>query len=204
MLQDRCLALACVHVPHPILLGFHTMHCFPQKSGQEVLPDESAAVSDPLRFGPKPDQLIPKLAQDGQGGEAGVYRPPKLNPVSMDNDPDKDYGKKERRRQQHAARKAGRSEFVQALASELEGAPEEVSPCSRIWSCCKLWPTSSPFSCLNRAWWLLSLLFSLNMLGWTDILDTTRDACLVSVLLAILHAAKRLLVKTASPNFVVR
>ena len=44
----------------------------------------------------------------------------------MENDPDKDYGKKERRKQQHAARKAGRSEFVQALAAELEGAPEEV------------------------------------------------------------------------------
>ncbi len=94
---------------------------------QEVAADSTAAVSDPLRFGPKPDQLIPKLAQDTQATEGGVYRPPKLNPVSMDNDPDKDYGKKERRRQEHAARKAGRSDFVQALASELEGAPEEVS-----------------------------------------------------------------------------
>lgn len=61
------------------------------------------------------------MAAEGQ-----VYRPPKLNPVSMETDPDKDYGKKERRKQQHAARKAGRSEFVQALAAELEGAPEEV------------------------------------------------------------------------------
>lgn len=94
---------------------------------QEVAADGTAAASDPLRFGPKPDQLIPKLAQDTQAAEGGVYRPPKLNPVSMDNDPDKDYGKKERRRQEHAARKAGRSDFVQALASELEGAPEEVS-----------------------------------------------------------------------------
>lgn len=55
-----------------------------------------------------------------------MYRPPKLNPVSMEDDPDKDHGRKERRKQQHAARKAGRSEFVQALAAELEGAPEEV------------------------------------------------------------------------------
>jgi len=94
-----------------------------------VAADSTAAASDPLRFGPKPDQLIPKLAQDTQAAEGGVYRPPKLNPISMDNDPDKDYGKKERRRQEHAARKAGRSDFVQALASELEGAPEEVSAC---------------------------------------------------------------------------
>lgn len=101
-----------------------------QKAGkdQEVAADGTAAGNDPLHFGPKPDQLIPKLAQDTEAAEGGVYRPPKLNPVSMDNDPDKDYGKKERRRAQHAARKAGRSEFVQALASELEGAPEEVSP----------------------------------------------------------------------------
>lgn len=90
--------------------------------------ESSAAAADPLRFGPKPDQLIPKLPQDSEAPEGGVYRPPRLNPVSMDDDPDKDYGKKERRRQQHAARKAGRSEFVQALASELEGAPEEVNP----------------------------------------------------------------------------
>ena len=102
---------------------------------QEVTADGSAAASDPLRFGPKPDQLIPKLAQDTQATEGGVYRPPKLNPVSMDNDPDKDYGKKERRRQEHAARRAGRSDFVQALASELEGAPEEVSPAVHGFAC---------------------------------------------------------------------
>ena len=95
--------------------------------GDDQAPDSTAALADPLRFGPKPDQLIPKLPQDSEAAEGGVYRPPRLNPVSMDNDPDKDYGKKERRRQQHAARKAGRSEYVQALASELEGAPEEVN-----------------------------------------------------------------------------
>lgn len=94
--------------------------------GDEQGQESAAAATDPLRFGPKPDQLIPKLPQDSEAAEGGVYRPPRLNPVSMDDDPDKDYGKKERRRQQHAARKAGRSEFVQALASELEGAPEEL------------------------------------------------------------------------------
>ena len=79
-----------------------------------------------MRFGPKPGNLIPKIPLDTEAAEGQVYRPPRLNPVSMENDPDKDYGKKERRKQQHAARKAGRSEFVQALAAELEGAPEEV------------------------------------------------------------------------------
>ena len=100
-----------------------------QRSGKglDTAANVASAAQDSLQYGPKPDQLIPKLAQDTDATEGQVYRPPKLNPVTMDDDPDKDYGKKERRRQQHAARKAGRSEFMQALASELEGAPEEVS-----------------------------------------------------------------------------
>ena len=106
-----------------------------QISGKEDNGATDTAAADPLRFGPKPDQLIPKLPQDTEAAEGGVYRPPRLNPVSMDDDPDKDHGKKERRRQQHAARKAGRSEFVQALASELEGAPEEVSTVMKLQPC---------------------------------------------------------------------
>jgi hypothetical protein len=46
-----------------------------------------------LRFGPKPSALMPKTglaaaaaaaADEGQGEEGGAYRPPKINPVSMD------------------------------------------------------------------------------------------------------------------------
>ena len=43
-------------------------------------------------------------------------------------DPDKDYGKKDRRREEERRRKAARSGFVRDLVQELEGAPEEVRP----------------------------------------------------------------------------
>ena len=101
----------------------------------EAAPAADDATADPLRFGPKPSELIPRIAGDSEAAEGQEYRPPKLHPVSMEMDPDKDYGKKDRRRQQHAARKAGRSEFVQALAAELEGAPEEVSIAHALWLC---------------------------------------------------------------------
>lgn len=42
-------------------------------------------------------------------------------------DPDKDYGKKDRRREEERRRKAARSGFVRDLVQELEGAPEEVT-----------------------------------------------------------------------------
>ena len=42
-------------------------------------------------------------------------------------DPDKDYEKKDRRREEERRRKAARSGFVRDLVQELEGAPEEVT-----------------------------------------------------------------------------
>ena len=41
-------------------------------------------------------------------------------------DPDRDYGKKARRRDAEQVRRAQRSGFVQELVQEIEGAPEEV------------------------------------------------------------------------------
>ena len=43
------------------------------------------------------------------------------------DDPDRDYGKKDRRREEERKRKAARSGFVRDLVQEIEGAPEEVS-----------------------------------------------------------------------------
>ncbi|KAK9829724.1 hypothetical protein WJX72_007528 [[Myrmecia] bisecta] len=80
---------------------------------------------DPLRYGPKPDALVPKTGGAAAADAGGVYRPPKLNPVAME-DPDRDSGAKERRRAKEASRRAARSSLVQELAQELEGAPEEL------------------------------------------------------------------------------
>lgn len=56
-----------------------------------------------------------------EGGAGGVYRPPKLNPVSME-DVDVEEGRRfarERRLQQQAQRKAARSELVCAFGMGL-------------------------------------------------------------------------------------
>ncbi|GAB4821287.1 hypothetical protein N2152v2_008333 [Parachlorella kessleri] len=91
----------------------------------------AAAAEDPLRYGPRPDALVAKVQLPEEGGAAGdaggVYRPPRLNPVSME-DVDVEEGRRyarEQRQQRQAARKAARSELVQELARELAGAPEE-------------------------------------------------------------------------------
>ena len=72
--------------------------------------------------------LLWLFAAGGMGGEgdaAGVYRPPKLNPVSMELDEQRGPSARERREAVRAQRRAARSGFVQELAAELAGAPEE-------------------------------------------------------------------------------
>lgn len=103
----------------------------------------AAAVADDdddmLRYRPNPDKLVPKIdaattatagGAAGRGEAAapvGVYKPPKLNPVSMSEDPDKPLlNAQERRRLKEAQRKAARSNMVRELAQELAGAPEEL------------------------------------------------------------------------------
>ena len=47
---------------------------------------------DPLQYRPNPQALVSKLdtsgGQAGQGAD-GLYKPPRLNPVAMEEDPDK-------------------------------------------------------------------------------------------------------------------
>lgn len=45
----------------------------------------------------------------------------------LQDDPDRDYNKKARRREAELKRKAARSGFVQELMQEIQGAPEEVT-----------------------------------------------------------------------------
>jgi len=52
--------------------------------------------------------------------------------LDLKEDPDKDYGKKDRRREDERKRKAARSGFVRDLVQEIEGAPEEVQHFLRL------------------------------------------------------------------------
>lgn len=104
--------------------------------------DEAAAPAeepDALRHGPRPEALraagaaLAGIGSGAQAGDDGVYRPPRLNPVSMDLD-DREGGaaRNERRRDALAARRAARSSLVQELAAELAGAPEEQGVGARL------------------------------------------------------------------------
>lgn len=86
------------------------------------------AELDPLQFRPNPSALVSRLEAPKAGGEAvaGVYRPPKLNPVAMEDDPDRDNNKRKRRAAANQARKSSRNELMRDLAREVEDAPEEV------------------------------------------------------------------------------
>eukprot|EP00775_Hariotina_reticulata_P005267 gene5267-5502_t len=91
---------------------------------------------DALRFRPNPAALIAKAPLIGDeealgvagaaGGAAGVYKPPKLNPVAMEED--RAISNKELRRIREAQRKAQRSSVLREMAQELAGAPDEVTP----------------------------------------------------------------------------
>lgn len=67
------------------------LHHVVQGPKQQDGEQDADAAADPLMYGPKPDQLIPKAgaALGGDTPASGVYRPPKLNPVAMQDDPDK-------------------------------------------------------------------------------------------------------------------
>ncbi|PSC73947.1 Something about silencing 10 [Micractinium conductrix] len=89
----------------------------------------AAGGDDPLRYGPRPDALVAKqtgAAPAGDDGGGGAYRPPRLNPVSMELDERAgELSARERRQLVQAQRRASRSGLVQELAAEVEGAPEE-------------------------------------------------------------------------------
>jgi len=73
--------------------------------------------------------------EGGEGGEGAAYRPPRLNPASMELDaeevgpdglPVRRATSRERHALRDAARRARRSALVQEMAAELAGAPEEL------------------------------------------------------------------------------
>ena len=87
--------------------------------------------ADATKFGPRPEGLMVGAKEsahkaDGIQENGGVYKAPRINPIAMDLEEAERKGKQERRRQQFSARRAAHSSFVQELAAEMEGAPEEV------------------------------------------------------------------------------
>ncbi len=45
--------------------------------------EDEGAEDDPLRYGPRPEDLVPRVGAAGVAAGDGVYRPPKLNPAAM-------------------------------------------------------------------------------------------------------------------------
>uniref|UniRef100_A0A1D2A5Z8 Sas10 C-terminal domain-containing protein n=1 Tax=Auxenochlorella protothecoides TaxID=3075 RepID=A0A1D2A5Z8_AUXPR len=101
-----------------------------------------------LAHGPRPEALLAEgdalaAAAAGEGGEellaaaeeeaaeqarvggTGLYRPPRLNPVSMEMEEGRATERQERHLV-HKARRAGRSTLLSEIAREVEGAPEEL------------------------------------------------------------------------------
>lgn len=69
---------------------------------------------------------------EGAGDEGGVYRPPRLNPVSMELDEGGRAGTKERRQEARAAKRAQRSTYVQVREGRgrcRAGTAERASAC---------------------------------------------------------------------------
>ncbi len=102
---------------------------------------------DPLSYAPNPDAMLTTHGGGGGTGRTGVdhsvdqyadaqtttntnttniYRPPKLNPTAMEDDPDHTPDARRTRHTKHMRQKALRSEMVRELLQEVEEAPEEV------------------------------------------------------------------------------
>ena len=98
-------------------------HC-----GQAAATATEEADIDPLQFRPNPSALVSRIEAPKAGADAGpgVYKPPRLNPMAMEDDPDRDHNKRKRRQAENQARKSSRNELLRDLAREVDDAPEEV------------------------------------------------------------------------------
>ncbi|KAL4604468.1 hypothetical protein ACB092_10G195800 [Castanea dentata] len=88
--------------------------------------DASKRIEDPLMYHPNPDMLVPQYDIVPPEGGGGVYRPPKLVPVVMDEDK---ISKKERnalRKEKQMLRQSRQSDFMREMMDNMEGKPEEV------------------------------------------------------------------------------
>ncbi|CAM0136355.1 hypothetical protein VKS41_006837 [Umbelopsis sp. WA50703] len=85
-----------------------------------------SAVSDPLAFKPNPMDLINKAGDEDEdeADKSGVYRPPKLAPVTYEEDI-RTSSKKDKN-QNRLMEKASRSRIMRDLMEEMGDRPEEV------------------------------------------------------------------------------
>ncbi|CAM0884433.1 unnamed protein product [Alopecurus aequalis] len=81
---------------------------------------EQQGDEDLLRYRPNPDMMDTKIAPDGQGND-GIYRPPKIQPVSMDDK----RSKEESRREKALARMATDNPYLKEMIDDAADRPEE-------------------------------------------------------------------------------
>uniref|UniRef100_A0ACD5WNL7 Uncharacterized protein n=1 Tax=Avena sativa TaxID=4498 RepID=A0ACD5WNL7_AVESA len=82
--------------------------------------DEQQGDQDLLKYRPNPDMMDPKLAHDGQGND-GIYRPPKIQPVMMDDK----RSKEDSRREKALARMATNNPYLKEMIDDAADRPEE-------------------------------------------------------------------------------
>ncbi|KAK6145925.1 hypothetical protein DH2020_019794 [Rehmannia glutinosa] len=87
--------------------------------------DENQKTDDLLKYRPNPDLLVSKTNTTTEE-DAGVYRPPKFAPSSMEEDKMSKQERNALRRDKEIVRQARQSAYVRDLMNDLEGRPEEV------------------------------------------------------------------------------
>eukprot|EP00958_Prasinococcus_capsulatus_P028386 scaffold6685_cov202-Prasinococcus_capsulatus_cf.AAC.12 len=93
-------------------------------SSVEPVGDEQNKQS--LNYRPQPDKLVSKLGEDaGEEADDAVYRPPRLEAVTMDDETVKD--RKLARQEAEQRRRASKTQVVQEMVREMNDIPEEVN-----------------------------------------------------------------------------
>ncbi|XP_006645205.1 neuroguidin [Oryza brachyantha] len=100
-------------------------------AAQEKMPNAEAKTKDHpkddedlLKYRPNPDMMDTKIDPAGQDND-GLYRPPKIMPVTMDDDEDKRH-KKDSRRDKALLRMATESSYVKEIIDDAADRPEEL------------------------------------------------------------------------------
>ncbi|KAK2659949.1 hypothetical protein Ddye_006482 [Dipteronia dyeriana] len=101
-----------------------------ERATEELKPKEkkskvSQETGDLLRYRPNPDMLVSKTDMSAEDG-AGVYKPPKFAPTSMDEDKISRKEKNDLRKEKETLRQARQSTYIRELMDNVEGRPEEV------------------------------------------------------------------------------